>query len=95
MKNEEIKVGQRLYHIIFGWCEVTHPVNGEGKTLINLDAKEISYYKMGEGYVSYKKDPQGQNIVYTPIVDLVKDEKVLLSKDQMLKRAAMNCTITY
>ena len=41
MKAKEIKIGQRLYHAIFGWCKVETPANPADKCLVDLDADEI------------------------------------------------------
>lgn len=91
----EIKVGKRLYHCIFGWCKVTHPVNNEKKTLVDLEADEISYYEMGKGYSVYKRDIQtGIHYLYTSIEDLFESDQNL-PKDCLLKQAALNPTLIF
>ena len=88
MKPKEIKIGDRLYHAIFGWCKITHPPNPD-HTLIDLECDEVEYYVMGKGYVNYKRDNEGHNIVYVPISELFKDEKNI--PDILhLKKTALN-----
>ena len=54
----EVEIGKRYYHYIFGWCTVTHPPTKD-KVLVDLEADEIEYYTMGEGYKTYKYVPYG------------------------------------
>ena len=71
MTKNEIKIGTRLYHAMFGWCKVTAPVLKD-KVLVDLEADELEYYVMGRGYVKYKRPGKNQpNILYTPITDLL------------------------
>lgn len=91
MTKQEVKINNRYYHAIFGWCTVTHPVLTNGKVLVDLEADEIKYYSIGEGYVSYRRDKKGgRNILFTSIEDLLKSDKEKLPRILALKRVAMN-----
>ena len=88
MKEKDIKIGMRLFHAMFGWCTVTHPVaTSTKKVLVNLEADEIEYYQIGKGYTTFKRDKKdGDHILYTPIVELLKNEDVKLSNSLALKK---------
>ena len=94
MDKKKIKIGKRVYHAIFGWCKVYSSVNPENKTLVNLEADEIDYYVMGQGYEHYKRDESGENILYTPIEDLFEDDKNIPDIFH-LKKVALNPTLTF
>ena len=90
----KIKVGDRLYHIIFEWVRVTHPVIN-GKTLVDIEADEVEYYVMGRGRVRYKRQPDGTNIVFTEVSDLVEGDTVKLTTEQYLRKMSYGCELTF
>lgn len=94
MNSKEIKIGDRLYHAIFGWCKVTHPPLPD-KCLVDLEADEIEYYVMGKGYVKYTRDKDGRNSLLSPISELLKDDKQPLDGLLSLKKMACNPTLTF
>jgi len=90
MEVNQIKVGDRYYHICFGWCTVTHPVAPTNKVLVELEADEIEYYVIGEGLWNYKRNKNtGRHILHTPVSDLIKEKRTLTS-DELLKRASLS-----
>ena len=91
-----MKIGDRMYHAIFGWCKITHPPLYD-KVLVDLDADTIEYYVMRKGYVKYERDKEsGQHILFTPISDLFQtQEDAAKSEIHNLKKAAYNPTITF
>lgn len=97
MKKEELPIGTRCYHAIFGWCKVTHPIvfDLNERTLVELEADEIKYYRAGEGYATFKRDESGAHALYTPISDLLKDDKEKLPANLALKKAALNPEIIF
>lgn len=100
MNKNEIKIGDRLYHEVFGWCKVTHPVNNANKTLIDLEADEVSYYVLGKGRLSYSRNKgvnagSNQNIVLVPIHELHKDEKFVHPPMYGLKMQALGVELKY
>ena len=94
---DKVKIGQRVYHAIFGWCKVETPSNPANKCLVDLEADEIEYYVMGQGYVHYKRGQDGtgkRHILLTPIDDLCKDDKNI--PDILhLKKMALNPTLIF
>jgi hypothetical protein len=93
----KIKPGKRAYHAIFGWCKIETPPNSANKCLVNLEADEIEYYVMGQGYVHYKRgeDNTGdRHILLTPIEDLFESEKDV-TDIYHLKKMALNPTLTF
>lgn len=94
MDESKIKKGDRLYHCCFGWCTVTHPINADMKTLVNLECDELEYYKIGYGLVRSERPQKGaEHILYTPISDLYKNPDHIDSIGK-LKEAALNPTLT-
>ena len=90
MTAKDIKIKDRYYHAIFGWCVVTHPPAGD-KVLVDLEADEIEYYKMGHGYVKYMRDLQSRrHVLYTPISDLLENDESELPKELAIKKMGMN-----
>ncbi len=77
MEARELKVGQRVYHGVFGWCKITHPIDANDvKCLVDLEADEIEYYTIGKGYASYSRDKEsGLHTLYTPIKHLYESEE--------------------
>lgn len=100
MNKEQIPIGTRCYHAIFGWCTVTHPVvyddkSEQEKTLVELECDEISYLIEGK-YQTFKRDAEsGRNVVYTPIDQLVKDNDEKLPPLLALKKSTYCPVITY
>lgn len=95
MNKEDIKVEGRYYHEMFGWCKVTHPPNEE-KALVDLEADEIEYYKMGMGYVSYKRDKESRrHVLYTPISDLHENKDFEKGDSFALRQTAMKVKLTF
>lgn len=95
MKAEDLIVGNRYYHFIFGWCKLRMPPSRE-KAVVLLEADEIEYYVMGNGYVKYSRDKEtGEHILYTPIKDLLIDDKQELTSNDLLARAALNPKLTF
>lgn len=90
----KIKVGDRLYHIVFGWVNVTHPAIN-GMTLVDIEADEVEYYVMGKGRVGYKRQQNGENIVYTDVSDLVESDTVKLTTEQHLRKMSYGCKLTF
>ena len=91
METNQIKIGDRYYHICFGWCTVTHPVSTTtNRVLVDLEADEIEYYVIGQGRDNYQRDKKtGKHILYTPVSDLIK-EKRTLTPDELLKKASLS-----
>lgn len=93
MTQQELKIGMRVYHPIFLWGTVRLPPNTD-KTFVDFDFKECSYYIMGEGYRTFKKQ-NGDNGVYLPNDELFEKEisgseiPAILS----LKKKALNATV--
>lgn len=88
-----MKEGQRKYHIYFGWCKLTHLISKEN-CVVNLEAKKLSYYVMGEGDKSFKKK-NGKNIVRVPTEELRDTDNVNLTSIEALKKTALNPTVEY
>lgn len=86
-------VNERVYHYIFGWCKVLTPVNSAGDCLVDLEAQQVSYYVMGKGTHTAKRNEQGANVILTPAEELVKDDQVKLTSKQSLKVSCHNPTI--
>jgi hypothetical protein len=87
----EIIIGLNYYHLLFGWCKVTHPVSDSGKVLVELDADEIEYNVMGKGYVTSKRQNKGHSL-YAPIDDLFEDKPqmdILMS----IRKSAANVSV--
>ena len=97
MKEKEIKIGMRLFHAMFGWCTVTHPVaTSTKKVLVNLEADEIEYYQIGKGYTTFKRDKKdSDHTLYTPIAELLKNEDVKLSDSLALKKRCLNPKVRF
>ena len=97
MEAKEIKIGMRLFHAMFGWCTVTHPVaTSTNKVLVNLEADEIEYYQMGKGYATFKRDKSnGKHVLYTPIDELLKNEDAELSDSVAQKKQCLNPKIRF
>lgn len=89
MNANEIKIGERIYHGIFGWCKAMHPATPSGSVLVDLEADEIEYYQMGIGYKTYQRSLNGLNILLTPISDLLPDDKNIPNFIH-LKKMALN-----
>lgn len=95
-REQGFTAGQRVYHIFFGWAKVYVNVVAGGKILIDLEAKEVSYYVMGQGYMTYKRDDDGRNILRTPIDQIVNSpEQVPKDNATHLKKMALNATVIY
>lgn len=88
-----INLGDRLYHAIFGWCEV-EGVGAHDKCLVNLEADKIEYYVMGKGYVTSERDKSGQHILFTETSELFKSAEEVPQKFNLMKMA-LNPTITF
>lgn len=89
-----IKPGQRLFHIIFGWVKVTHPVVN-GSTLVDIEADEVEYYVMGKGRVRYKRQPDGTNSVHVKVNELVESDQTKLTTEQHLFKMSKGCELTF
>ena len=100
MRAEEIPIGTRCFHAMFGWCTVTHPVAKEKdtdieKTLVELECDEISYLVEGE-YKTFKRDIEtNRNVVYTPIDQLLKNNDEKLPPLLALKKSVYRPVITF
>lgn len=95
MIKKELKIGLRVYHPIFKWGTVRLPPNDD-KTFVDFDFKECSYYIIGHGYKSFKKE-NGDNGIYLPNDELFLKEvsNNELSKKMNLKILALNATVIF
>lgn len=90
MKAEEIKIGDRLFHAMFGWCKVTHPVTPTDKVLVDLEADRIMYCPgIGREEITVDKKEDFGNVLYTPIADILKSPNDA-NDEQLLRRIALN-----
>lgn len=90
---ELYKPGQRLHHIHFGPCKAIHGHAVNDKILLDLDAKEISYYVIGKGYKVVKEDENGENILYCPVLEVfLSADDVPNDRATILKKIAMNAS---
>ena len=90
MKANQIKAGVRVYHAIFGWCEIVYSCTSDGKTIVNLDADEIEYFTKSRGTVVSNRDKStGKHHLLTSIDELLENDqnipKALASKKIALK----------
>lgn len=100
MKANDLSMGKRVFHENFGWCKIIHPFlaavsEKSGKALIDTEADEITYYIMGHGYKTFKRDENGRNIVYVPIEELHPDENFEQTEKYLLGKIALNCQLTF
>lgn len=93
MKQAELQIGMRVWSPIFGWGTLLHPPT-ENKSLVDFDFKECSYYIMGKGYKTFKKE-DGDNIVFLPNDELFENDKAQIPPIIQLKKKALNPTVTY
>lgn len=95
-REQKEMIGQRRYHAMFGWCKVLDIDIENQKALCDLEADEISYYHMGQGYATYKRDKVTNiHILSTPISDLLLDDKQPLIGLQSLKFIALNPSLKF
>lgn len=76
MRKNQIKPGLRVYHALFGWCEILYPPTKEGKVIVNLEADEIEYFTNSKGLVVSNRDKStGKHVLLTPIKELLKNDQ--------------------
>lgn len=86
---QELTIGKRVYHIMFGWCKITHPVTNEtGKTLVDLEADEISYIVDGHRN-TYQRDGNRSHMLYTAINQLFEFEPLKPHPYLIFKKESM------
>lgn len=91
--NSNYTRNQRLWHLHFGPCKVHLGFVASDKIVVDLDAKEISYYVMGKGYKTVKEDSNGNNYLRCPVSELFASEQDVPSdKITALKKVAMNAS---
>lgn len=90
-----MKIGDRAYHVAFGWGTITHYLPGSDGLCMDLDAVSISYYVMGKGY-KQMNGKNGENIktLYTTSKEVVARPENMEKVHHLLKMA-LNPTITY
>lgn len=95
-KSEEttFKIGQRAYHVAFGWGTITHYAKGMDGMCIDLDAIHISHYVMGKGYVEIEQGGKPIKTLYTPINQVVSHPNKIGARHSLLKMS-LNATVTY
>jgi len=95
MDANDIKVGEWLYHVMFGWCRVTGVHVWHQMALVDLEADEIEYYSHVQ-YVKYTRLEKGaRHPLYTSTENLLQDDKEKLSRKLALKKVALNPIITF
>ena len=82
-----MKIKDRLYHCVFGWCVVYSPIAND-KVLVNLEVDEVEYYVMGKGYVKFKRERDGKNTLLTPIEELFESDQNIPERFRLQKLCA-------
>jgi hypothetical protein len=49
-----MKIGDKKWHRVFGWCIVRTPENQLGKLLVDSEYKYLRHYVVGKGWVTYR-----------------------------------------
>lgn len=93
MIQSQLKIGMKVYHPIFRWGTVILPPN-EDKTFVLFDFEEVSYYIIGVGYKTFKKE-NGDNGIYLPNCELYDHVATVdeIPEVLRLKMLALNATI--
>lgn len=63
VNHSKIKVGDKKWHRIFGWCTVTHPPTSDGGVLVNSQYKHLQHFVNGKGWIEYKGTGKDGHIV--------------------------------
>jgi len=88
-----MKKDDRVWHHIFLWGTVL--LTSKEKTTVLFDFKEVSYYKIGEGYHTYKNGSSAGNMITMPTErlhhkEIPRDE---WTDEMSLQSLALNATI--
>jgi len=82
-----MKINDRLYHCVFGWCRVYSPVCNN-KVLVDLEADKVSYYVIGKGYLDFERDKEGINALLTPVEELFESDQKIPERFSLQKLCA-------
>lgn len=82
----------RVFHALFGWCKIR--MISEKSSVIDCEAKKITYYIIGKGLKHYERDENGCQIVCVPVEELF-STKEEVPKIYGLQATAMSLKLTY
>jgi hypothetical protein len=70
-----LKIGDRMWHRVFGWVTITHPIINN-KTLVDSDYKHIEIWTDNSRWLPYKGDNGGKiTSIFLPVTELFLEEQ--------------------